>query len=356
MGCGRERHSETESRADTPPRILDLSIDAANQPRDGGPLIAGESVRIGMRIRHGRAPYRVSVTSTTAGAGEPVIDASLEVAPKQATAAGVEVAMRTAIAARASAGRYRLEATIVDAAGARATAVTDELTIVGEGATILPAPKASPFVDITDAGGRRRASFVRGELLSVRARFGKTAATVGSVRIRDPFGDMIAESSDLKLAKDGQLSLVFYVPRLARPGDYAVEVSAGGEPPAQASLRVESPPFPAVDRLTIDDLRLWGGEDRRAPRRGRLTRGELLLVEVRVGGALSDPVAVLRLPGGESFEIGHAKVGAPAPDRRLFVRGEWRIPSTLPTGRARIEIEVTDGNHVSTLYREVLIE
>jgi len=80
------------------------------------------------------------------------------------------------------------------------------------------------------------------------------------------------------------------------------------------------------------------------------------VVEARVGGARENPVAVLRLPGGAETELARARVSAPAPDKRIFLRGTWRVPSTMSPGRTRLEIEVTDGEHVSTRYREVLIE
>lgn len=354
--CNRDRGSKLEPSDLTPPRIVELSIDAANRPRDGGPLIAGEEARVELRIHGGAPPYQITLRARPDGAGAPALEAHTEVRPDEPNAGGVEVATRASIEPAAASGSYRLEVEVADRTGARAHAAPQSFSVIGAGAALLPAPEAVPFVDITDAGGRRRASFIRGEELSLHAQLAQPAPTKATVRVRDPAGELVGERNDLPVDADGNLSLSFPVPRLARAGTYEVEVTADSAPPLRGRLAVDGPAFPPATRLVVDDLHIRGGADGRSLRRGRLRRGETVLIEARVGGARNAPVAILRLPDGSETEISSASVASPAPDKRIFLRGQWRVPGTMPAGRSRLELEVTDGDDVSTRYRDVLIE
>ncbi len=354
--CDRDRASKVEPPEETAPRILAVSIDAANGPRDGGPLIAGEQARVELTVRGGVPPYQLSLRAVSGGAGAPAIDATSELRPTDSSASGIEVATRAAIAKSAPSGSYRLEVEVADRTGVRAKAAPQSFAVIGAGAPLQPAPEEAPFIDITDAGGRRRASFVRGEELDVRARLARPGPARATVRVRDPEGELVGERENLPVDADGNLSLRFPVPRLARAGSYEVEVTAARTAPLRASLAVDGPPFPPASHLVVDDLHIWGGRDGRSPRRGRLRRGESVVIEARVGGARNTPIAILRLPDGSETEISRARVASPSPSKRIFLRGKWRVPSSMPAGRSRLELEVTDGDDVSTRYRDVLIE
>jgi len=344
-GCGKR------DAAPAGPEIAELSIEPANAPRQPPVLVAGEPARVGLRIRGGRPPYRIRLSS------EP-LHGELSAAPAAADAAGVDAALRVEIERDAAAGSHSVTATVTDADGAVAEA-RRPLQLAGRGSPETPAPGAPPWLAGEDVAGRRRADLYRGEAVTLRGRL----AEPGPYRLEltDPDGARVAQTGGV--AEDAAIGLPFEIPRLARPGRYRLSLSAdaGGEPLAAAEFRVAGEPYPAVSALTVDELGIYGGADRRSDRKALLRRGETVRVELRVGGAREQVAATLRLRDragaiAATAPIGTARPASQARDARLMVGGDWSVPTSLAPGRYRLEAEASEGDDLSAVYREVQLE
>lgn len=331
-----------------------LDVSPAASPASDRPRIAGEPLRVELRVTGGAPPYRIELRAPPTGPAA-AITASMVAAPEEDDAAAVVVAGEVALAAAAPSGPLRIRATITDA-DERTTAVDSApQEILGAGAAERPAPDAPPFAQALDAGGRRRARFVRGEILAIEARFAADQERA-TVRLRAAGGDELARWEDHPLDR-GALRFPLQVPPLALPGDYLVELESSGVT-ARLPLTIEGAPFPPLASLRIDELVLTAGEDGRSPRAGRLGRGETVRVRARVGAVRREVSGVLRLRGRDGAVVlertlGTARPIAVHPSARVYLVGAAPIEPELPPGRYMIEVEVSEDDGVSTIHREV---
>lgn len=408
-----------------------LTVDAAQGPRDGNGLIAGERARIGLHITGGRPPYRIHLRAERQGhplqpEQVPPLDARITPSLPAGTsgpsggpsyppsggsshpssggptaqAGAREIALQALLDARAPSGIYRVRATVYDRYQAQATAVSEDIPIIGSDAPVRPASSTEPFVEVLDLARRRRRAFVRGERVAIHARLpgagamaelaivhagpGTESGTGPVTNAESGFayarlgGAVLLHATGRPVSADGDLLVPLDIPRLARPGDYHVWVAAardthaaGTRTPsagtraiiATGTLRVAGAPFPPVERLTVDDLSIHGGADGRSRRTGRLQRGERLQIEARVGGARAQVTGVVRLraPNGglvaeSPMGQGPIEITAPAPDARVLLAGTWTVPVSIPPGRYQLQVEIMEGDHVSARYRDVLVE
>lgn len=330
--------------------LRDVTVGPAIARRDSGVIIAGEKVRVGFRVRGGRPPYRVELLA------EP-LKGELTLAPKKDTAFGVEAALQTVVDPRVASGTYPIPIRVRDANGAE---VVDEVTVtvVGDSATERPLPDQAPWVTVVDIAGRQRGGFYRGEQVTILGDLGGMAGEA-TFTITEPDGTRLV-SSAAALEKDEHFEMAMGIPRLARPGDYIVEVSHG-KTVARGTLTVFGEPYPPMQKLTIDKLALWGGSDQRTDRKARLIRGETMLVEARFGGWKKQVRGRLRLRDDKGKEIvktglGAARPAAPHPDARALLAARWTVPANIERGRFTVEVELREGDHVSSITREVLID
>jgi hypothetical protein len=158
------------------------------------------------------------------------------------------------------------------------------------------------------------------------------------------------------------VELTLAVPRLATSGTYGIEVDGDTGARARVAFEVIGQVFPPVSELAIDRLTIRGGGDGRAPRAGVIRRGERLAFEARIGGARGSITPVLRARRGIWStqlvwpDASPARTGtAFDPSARFLVTGLWEVPMDLSPGRLQLELEVTEGEHVSVIHREVLV-
>jgi hypothetical protein len=358
LGCGNSRSQPPDPEL----HLTDLSIDALAAPRDDNPLIAGEEVRIGLRVRGGSPPYRGTITAVRQGTPLPdsaanPISASFDPDPEKHISAALEMALRARLQTLAPSGVYRLRATVTDARDRSAAIMSEDWTLIGDDATTLPATSAPPLVEVVDVAGRRRESFVRGEAITIRATLpGQRAAEIA---LHGPDGVELARTRQ-PLSAAGELSVSIPVPRLARSGAHGLGVTADDGTELWQTIMIAGPPFAPAGKLVVDDLALYGGEDLRAPRAGVLERGELLSAEARVGGgrvAVTGKLGLHTIAGEvvDQVDLGRAEIAHPGPGGRVYIQGQWRVPPAIAPGRYQLQVTVLEGNDVSVRYREVLI-
>lgn len=363
----RQNGSESPIRALT---VTELTIDAAAQPRDGNGLIAGENARIGLRITGGQPPYRGVIRSqqigAVSGAGQVMlIDAEFQPdAPadgKQtspdAPSDAIEIGIRARLDRRALTGVYQVSATVTDATGREATTNSGDVSIIGDDAQVLPAPTRAPYVEVLDAAGRRRRSFVRGEPVAIRVKL--PGADQALIALRDPSGILLAETT-LPTTASGEVIFPLSVPRLAQLG--AHEIIAQGQPRqgrATGALEVQGRSWAPIVQLQIDAMAIYGGRDGQAPRAVILRRGEALVLEARIGGGQQRVGLSVRLSGHvgvvSEADLGQTPVARPSAMTRIYARGPWTVPEKIPVGRYQMQLQATEGDRVSVRSREVII-
>ncbi len=333
-----------------PLALRDISVGPAIARRDSGVLIAGEKVRVGFRVRGGRPPYRVALTA------EP-LKGALTLAPEADSAFGVEAAVQLDLDARVASGTYPIPIRVHDANGAE---VVDEVTITvaGDSETDLPMPEHAPWVTVVDVAGRRRAGYYRGEQVAIRGDLGDSPGEV-LVTITEPGGALLA-SSPATLERGKPFEMRMGLPRLSRPGRYVIVVTQG-KTVARSALTILGEPYPPMDKLAIDKLALWGGTDQRTDRKARLIRGETMLVEARFGGWKQEVRGRLHLRDANGklvvkAGLGSARPDAPRPDARALLARRWTVPKAIARGRYTVEVELQEGDDVSSTFREVLID
>lgn len=373
LGCGSGRSEQAPALA-----AVELTLDALAGPRGDEPFIAGETVRVGLRIRGGTPPYRGTLRALRqdrpAGTGKAPppqnlsathpIDLQLDPAiiPELAGpgSGALELALQSGLAARAPSGTYRLSATIDDARGRTAQAITRDWQLIGDDAPSLPAqaPSTAPaHVVIHDVAGRRRKGFVRGEAVTARALL--PGARTAEVAIIDPGGAKLAQGAQ-RISPAGIMIMPFPIPRLARPGSYGIAIRTDNGLQVLEIMEVIGTPATPAERLVVDAMAIYGGADRRALRSGYFRRGESIDVEMRVGGGKVQVTGIMRLHGPRGIagqhSLGRADIADPAPDARIFIRGSWQIPAATRPGRYRLEVEASEGEHVSSRSREILVD
>jgi hypothetical protein len=356
IGCrDRDRTApQAEEPAAAPLEVASLAVSAAGSPRQS-PLVAGERLRVDVQIRGGQPPYRVALHADAPPApepAEPAIEAATELA---ASGPAVEAALGAALRPEVGSGLTRARLTVTDAAGRSAHADSGDLVIIGADAPRLADDAPGPRV--LDAAGRRRTYYFRGEQVVVEAALPE-AVERASVSILSPGGAVLTEAVD-RPVRGGRLRLPLGIPRLAPAGRYLLEIRAG-EHRERGDLEVRGEPFAPLSQLTAEALELRGGPDGMAPRAARLEPGEVLTVEVRVGGSRG-PVtgrARLRAPGGEVHGeevVATAEPAAVGATHRFLVAGRWTVPRVAP-GRYTLEVEVTAGDDVSSMFRSIEVD
>jgi hypothetical protein len=212
-----------------------------------------------------------------------------------------------------------------------------------------------PSIELVDTAGRLRQRFHWGEEVTVRARL--ESGTRARLRLWDERGQQLAGAADLALV-DGAVEVPIAIPRLAGSGTYGVEVDSEAGARARATFEVIGQSAAPVESLTVDRLVLRGGKDGRATRAGVIRRGERLAIEARVGGAREQVRGVVRARRGAMVietALPAVRPARIAPTARVLVTGTWELPKDLPPGRLRLEIEVTEGDLVSAIHRDVLV-
>ena len=350
----------TSNAAKAPPRpslpeqplaIRDITVGPALARRDSGIIVAGEKVRVGFRVRGGRPPYRVELVA------EPV-KGELTLAPNETTAFGVEAALQMIVDVGVATGTYPVPIRVRDANGAQVDSESMIQVVGANGQEPTPLPGKPPWVTVVDIARRRRGGFYRGEQVTILGDLGGKSGEA-SVTITEPDGTLVA-SSVAPVEQDKPFEMALGVPRLARPGAYAIVVTQG-RTVARGVLQVAADPYPPVDKLTIDELALWGGSDQRTDRKARLIRGEAMLVEARFGGWKEQVRGRLRLRNDRGKEVyktglGAARPAAPRPDARALLAARWTVPDKIERGRYTVVIEIQEGDDVSASFREVLID
>lgn len=361
-------------------QVVSLSIDAKHAPRGDAGLIAGEPVRIGIRIHGGEGPYTGRVTASRVGRrtddrSVAPIDASVRI-DNTAADGTLAIATLTTLATNALSGVYRLRAHMTDADGNQTVRHSAEWRLIGNDAALLPAPTGSTFVQFLDVAGRRRSAFVRGERVMVHVRVPSTSASASTpvsdvaMEFRDPDGEMLANTriplpppersttGDHAAARD--LRFPLDVPRLARAGIHTLRFSVGDDPPLIGSLSIAGTPWVKATALVVEAMTIYGGTDRREIRTGRLRMGETLTLEARVGGALKRVALSVRLSGhlgvADNRSLGEATIARPHPSHRVFVEGTWQVPTALIPGRYQLQIQAIEEDNVSVRTREVIIQ
>ncbi len=376
LGCGQGDEPGGTSKADKaatarPFTLGPPTIDALSAPRDDNGLVAGEEVRIGLRIRGGKPPFSGEITAVRIarplGEGEanpisvqfvPQADTSKMPGRGARSSDAIEMALRGQLHARAPSGVYQLRVTVSDAAGHQATRNSRDWRLYGDDADTRPLLDSPPYAMVVDVANRRRKTFVRGENITIRAHLpGQKKATVS---LHGPDGALLART-ERQLSEAGELAMATAIPRLARVGKHLVKV-AGEDIELSETIEVSGLPFAPTAQLLVDFMAFYGGDDLRARRGARFRRGEDIVVEARVGGGKAEVTLTLRLrstKGGRvlsTAEIGRAKVARPSPGARIFVKGTWRVPDATAPGRYHLQVEATEGEHVSARYREILVE
>lgn len=344
--------------------VQDVSVDALGAPRGDDPLVAGEAVRVGLGVRGGTPPYAATLTAVRIG--KPLgpdevnpLDTDLDPDPASQPSDALDMAFEARLHKAAPSGVYQLKVTITDSRGQTSMGMSRDFTLVGSDALTWPRKVEPPFVEILDAAGRRRRSFVRGERVVIHGRM--PGAGQAGIELLGPDGALLARTTQ-PLSHTGELAFAVDVPRLATAGTHTVRVTSEGTKEALAEpLEVAGLPFPPAHRLVVDDLALYGGKDLRAPRAGLLERGETLLVETRVGGGrrrVSTRVRLATITGKvvADADLGHAEIARPTPGGRVYIQGTWQVPAQLAPGRYQLLIEALEGDDVSARYREVLVE
>lgn len=319
--------------------VSGLEIDVAREPGDGRPFVAGERVRLGLRVDGGRPPYTVA----TSGAVTPA-SIALDVAES------AEAALAGHIDPSTVSGSREVVVEVTDSAGNRATAsVAIEVLPV----QITGAPAS---MELVDTAGRVRERFHWGEEVTVRARL--AGGTRARLRLWDERGQQLGGAADLAVV-GGAVEVPIAIPRLAASGTYGVEVDSESGARVRAVFEVVGQSAAPVESLTVERLVLRGGTDGRATRAGVIRRGERLAIEARVGGAREQVRGVVRARRGGSVVIESAlpavRPARIAPTARVLVTGSWDVPKDLPPGRVQLEIEVTEGDLVSAIHRDVLV-
>jgi hypothetical protein len=268
-------------------------------------------------------------------------------------AASAEAALGGRIDPATAPGARHLVLEVTDSAGRQTTA-----SLPIDVLAVELADDDAP-IRLLDTAGRARSSFHWSEDLTVLARV--EGGTRARLRMWDETagtpGREVAGVADLPVV-DGAVAQRIVIPRLAPSGSYAIEVDTDSGARARIVFHVRGQTFEPIAELAIDRLVLRGGIDGRAPRAGVIRRGERLSIEARVAGASGELGATLRARRGQWL---HQEAWAPThpaasgPTRRVLVTGTWDVPRELPAGRVQLEIEVTEGEHVSAIHRELLV-
>lgn len=354
LQCRSEPPEKTEHRANL--RVEILAIDASAAPRDGRPFVAGEKAHLTLRVQGGEPPYDLQLATTL---GSPTL-ANASTRVEATSNEAIEVGMDLRLASEVSTGSYGLLVRVTDQQGIGASVRSEPFELVGSDAPLalpLLSPIESPMqLQIVDVAGRARASFYQGEEIHIRAHaeIGESVAVAIVASDERPFMPVREYR-----VEERPLDLRLRIPRLARVGNYQVQL-ASRDSQGSVPLRVVGTSFGATQSLTLEELKLLGGQEFRVPRQAALRRGEALRIEARVGGVRERAQARLRLRTREGqvvakVELGDLVPSDPHPTARSMLSALWTPSEALARGRHVLEIELIEGDDLATLYREVVI-
>ena len=122
-----------------------------------------------------------------------------------------------------------------------------------------------------------------------------------------------------------------------------VEATPAAAAHADAPLRIE--------RMTIRRVDTDGG----AARTGVLVRGQTLTVELDVAGAKARLAGAVRVGGAEIGLEPAPLPQIPGPGQKTHVGWQFAVPQSAATGRQDLEIEVSEGDGVSSIHRPVVV-
>ena len=344
LSCTERGKNRPAARTEKPEFSIEF-VEPEGEPRSSRPFLPGEALRIGLRIQRGSPPFAISI------AGAP-LTATVDKPPPLRTELRLQSSNQKAIGS--------LQVEVADASGERSSA-TQELSMLPENAVVHEKASSTRALQVVDLQGRERSAAFPGESLQIKARFNSDEKTV-AVAILDPQGNLVAPPAEKNL-ENQRFSQPFLVPELARPGQYRIDLATRAET-ASATLDIRGPSFAPLAKPTIDSLQIFSGPESNWPRAGILKRGESYLLRARVGGIGARPESAaigIRLRsrlGAVESTAKLSKIGAydKHPRARAFAQINWQLPSTLAKGRYTLEVELTQAEQISALYREVLIE
>ncbi len=128
-----------------------------------------------------------------------------------------------------------------------------------------------------------------------------------------------------------------------RPQTPIIEATPAESAHADAPLRIE--------RMTIRLADSDGG----ASRAGVLVRGQTLTVELDVVGAKARLAGTVRVGGAEIGLEPAPLPQVPRPGQKTHVGWQFAVPQSAATGRQDLEIEVSEGDGVSSIHRPVVV-
>jgi hypothetical protein len=334
-----------------------LSIEASAGARGERPFIAGEKARITAKLQGGAPPYDLQVATAI---GSPTLaNASTRVEiPERRDDEGeaMEVGMDLPLASEVPSGRYGLLLRVTDNEGIGASVRSEPFELIGSNAALAPPIESTTQLQVVDVAGRARARFYQGEEIHIRALVvpGETVAVTILASDDRPFMPMRSYQS-----QEARVDLPLRIPRLARVGSYRV-VLATKSSEAAVPLEVIGEVFAPARTPVLEELQLLGGKDFRVARKGALRLGEPLRVEARAGGVHARARARLRLRTRAGQVVAQAELGEivpsdPHPAARSMLSATWTPDASLIRGRHVLELEITEGEELATLYREIVL-
>lgn len=325
-----------------------LSLDTSAAPRDGRPFIAGEDARITIKVAGGQPPYDLQLATSL---GNPTLaNASTRVETTLTDA--IEVAMDLRLSSEVPSGSYGLVLRVTDQDGIGASVRSEPFEVKGNDAPQAALDPSPLQLQLLDVAGRRRVNFYQGEAIRIQARVETGTEVSVAILAQDDRPFMPLQRYE---ATSPVFALDLRIPRLARIGNYRVQVADQSVP-----LQVVGKNFKPAKVPVLEELSLLGGKDQHVPRGASLLRGEALRIEARVGGVQSRARASLRLRSRAGQVVAKTELGEITPTdlhpaARSLLSETWTPPPTLSRGRHTLEIEVIEGDELATLYREVVL-
>jgi hypothetical protein len=268
----------------------------------------------------------------------------------------MEVGMDLRLASEVPSGSFRLLLRASDNEGVGASVSSEPFQVVGSDAPLASPVESAASLQVVDVAGRRRARFYQGEKIHIRARVPPGESVAVTILAEDERPFMPTRNYQ---PKEDRIDLPLQIPRLARVGIYRVMLATGSSE-SSAPIEVTGKSFAPVRTPVLEELRLLGGKDFRVDRKGALLRGEALRIETRVGGIRQRARAQLRLRSRAGQVVARAELGEivpsdPHPAARSMLSATWTPEASLLRGRHNLEVEITEGDEVATVYREIVL-
>ena len=365
FACGKEPTQEIKPplSSSSALSITEVWLDAANSPRGDYPLIAGEPILFGFRIRGGEPPYKVNVHSqhTQKDSTPAPLHAQLTVEPENADSKGLEVGAAGAIESLSISGAYSVEVSATDANNKEAKSTPIKFSVVGvnEQFSLKRGANNKKSIHVVDAMEKRRTAYFPGERIQVRAFNIPTAKTSATLTIEKSKKKVLKRES---LTDHGNgLRIPIDLPRELRGGIYiaTIRFSRGRRQEfVSTEFEIKTPPPETTKKMRARSMSILGGAKLRAPRGAILRRKEQLVAETEVLDARTAPSGqmVIRRPDrGEILRKDLTLSNWNSSFARVFLKTDFSIPENAPKGKAIIEIRITEGRNISSLFREIQI-